>query len=580
MDRLIVVKIAIFLATAAIIFRLFYWQFIANSDILKNNVVSEDELPAPRGEIYTRDGFPLVTNQEAFLLFAKPQELSQKVDEIAKILSPYLISEKHATAEAQLSQEQEKQKQSEIEKKQEELIQKLTSRHLFWVQLARKVPLELKEKIQNENVTGLGFERDDKRFYPEASMAAHLLGFVASNKFGQDTGYFGLEGYYDRQLRGRAGRIGSQIDPFGFPILVGKYRSIPPKKGSALYLTLDRTVQFIIENRLQKAVGKYGARGGTVVVADPNTGHILAMATYPAYNPALFYEEKESAYKNPAIASTYEPGSTFKLITASSALDLGVIEPDTKCPICSGPRQIGGFEISTWNKKYYPDSTMTEVIEHSDNIGATFIAEKLGLSKFYSYIRKFGFAKTTGIDLQEETAGLVRDKDQWRQIDLLTASFGQGIAVTPIQMVQAVSAIANGGRLISPKVVAKISDGRREEITKSEQTQVLSPKTAAQVTEIMVNAVEMGEAKAFKPKGYRIAGKTGTAQIPVSGHYDPHKTIASFIGFAPANDPKFVMLVSFSEPSSSPFGSETAAPTFFAIASDLFNYYGIAPTND
>jgi len=223
---------------------------------------------------------------------------------------------------------------------------------------------------------------------------------------------------------------------------------------------------------------------------------------------------------------------------------------------------------------------MTEVVEHSDNIGITFVADKLGIDKLASYIDKFGFGKTTGIDLQEESTGNIRPKKEWRPIDLATASFGQGIGVTPIQMLEAVAAVANGGKLITPKVVEKIVDDRGETRVKPDvEKQVISKEAAVQMSEMMVTVVEKGEAQAFAPKGYRIAGKTGTAQIPVAGHYDPNKTIASFVGFAPADKPKFVMLVRFTEPTSSPFGAETAAPTFFAIAKELFNYYGISPSN-
>ena len=437
---------------------------------------------------------------------------------------------------------------------------------------------DAKEKIEKKEIKGLGFESDQKRFYPEASMAAELLGFVGSDKIGVDTGYYGLEGYYDRQLRGKSGRLGQETDPFGFPILVGKYRPIAPQKGASLYLTLDRVIQFMVEQKLKQAVERYGAQDGTVIIAEPETGNILSMATYPTYNPGFWQEFDEGLYKNPAVADTFEPGSIFKLVAMSAALDLSVVEPTTRCDVCSGPRQIGGYEISTWNKKYYPNSTMTEVIEHSDNVGMTFVSQKLGIDKFYDYIKKFGFGKRTGIDLQEESTGFVREKNDWKMIDLATASFGQGIAVTPIQMVQAVSTVANKGKLVTPHLVAKIVDERKEEkIRPSEERQVITPKTAIQITEMMVNAVENGEARAFAPKGYRIAGKTGTAQVPVAGHYDPNKTIASFVGFAPADDPKFVMLVRFSQPSSSPFGSETAAPTFFAIAKELFNYFGILP---
>lgn len=576
MDRIKIFQIIIFGLVLAITLRLLYWQTFGKISGSTGQTF-EDQIPAPRGEIYASDNFPLVANQEAFLIYGKPYEIANP-KEVAKMLSGYLISEKYATDEAVLSDTDKEAKEKEITAKEEEITQKLSAKNLFWVQLARKVPLSVKEKIQSLSIGGLGFEKDAKRFYPEASMAAAALGFVGSDKFGQDIGYFGLEGYWDRILRGKPGRLGTQFDPFGLPILVGKYRPLPPKKGTSLQLTIDRAMQFMAEEKLRNAVEKYGAREGMVIIADPATGHILAMATYPAYNPALWQEFDEKIYKNPAVADTYEPGSTFKLITTAAALDSGVVTPTTRCQVCTGPREIGGFEISTWNKKYYPDSTVTEIIQHSDNVGMTFVAEKLGTDRFYEYIVKFGFGKLTGIDLQEEQAGKVRDSDEWKPIDLATASFGQGIAVTPIQMIQATGTIAAGGKLISPQLVKLIKDEDKTEEVKPKERQVISTKTAAQVTEMMVASVENGEARAFAPKGYRIAGKTGTAQIPVAGHYDPTKTIASFVGFAPANDPKFVMLVRFTEPTASPFGSETAAPTFFEIAKELFAYFGIPPS--
>ncbi len=574
-DRLNIFKFLIFALALAIVSRLFYWQFL--SSYSGRNVPSqENEIQAPRGEIYASDNFPLVTNQEAFLIYAKPKEFKEDPILIAKKISPFLLSEKYATNSASLTPDEQKQKDTEIKNIEEDLLKKLSNKNLFWVQLARKIAKDVKQKLEAEKITGLGFENDDKRFYPETSMSAQLLGFVGSDKFGKDIGYFGLEGYYDKQIRGKPGTIGSEKDPFGFPILVGKYRQIKPQKGASLYTTIDRVVQFIVEQKLAAAVEKYGAKEGSVIVEDPKTGHILAMATYPNYNPAGFSQFDPKLFKNSVVADTYEPGSTFKLVTMSAALDLSLVGPETRCDVCSGPRQIGGFEISTWNNKYFPNSTMTEVIQHSDNVGMTFVSEKLGLDKFYSYLGKFGLGQKTGIDLQEETAAPLRAKDDWRKIDLATASFGQGIAITPIQMVQAAGAIAAGGKLISPKVVSKIVDNGQEEIIRPDtEKQIISPKTAAQITEMMVNAVDRGEAQAFKPKGYRIAGKTGTAQIPLAGHYDPNKTIASFIGFAPADNPRLVMLVRFTEPTSSPFGSETAAPTFFAITKELFNYYGI-----
>ena len=580
MDRIKIFQIIIFTAAIFIIARLFYWQFIAQVTS-SGEINSAQIIPASRGEIFTNDDFPIVADQEAFLLYAKPHEITKDSQELAKVLAPSLISEKYATSGAAFLPDLQKQKEEEVKQLQTNIFAHLADKNLFWVQLARKLPKDIKEKIQTLDISGLGFEKDKKRFYPEASMAAHLLGFVGLNKFGDDTGYFGLEGYYDQRLKGQPGRLGRDRDPLGFPILVGRYRTVEPKKGDSLKLSIDRTMQFIVEQKLEQAVEKYGAKEGTVIISDPKTGQIMAMATYPNYNPNLYQEYDGSQYKNPAIANTYEPGSVFKLITMASALDMSLVDPNTRCDICSGPRQIAGYEISTWNKKYYPNSTMTEVIQHSDNVGISFVADKLGIDRFYEYILKFGFREKTGIDLQEEADGAIRNKKDWKGIDLVTSAFGQGIAVTPIQMVQAVQAIANRGVLISPKIVAKIIANSKEEIVKpGEKRQVISAKTAAQITEMMVNAVEKGEAKAFVPKGYRIAGKTGTAQIPLAGHYDPDKTIASFVGFAPANDPEFVMLVLFNQPSASIFGSETAAPTFFEIARELFNYLGISQAND
>ncbi|MBI2012622.1 penicillin-binding protein 2, partial [Candidatus Curtissbacteria bacterium] len=513
MDRIKIFQIIAIIVAILIILRLFYWQFIAKIASGPADYLSESEIPASRGEIYASDNFPLVTNQEAFLIYGKPNELRKNPQEIAKLLAPYLISEKYATAAAQLTREDQEAKDEEVRKKEEELAAKLSNKKLYWVQLARKVPLEVKGKIEKIGISGLGFESDEKRFYPEASMAAQLLGFVGFDKFGRDTGYFGLEGFWDRKLRGKTGRLGQEQDPYGLPILVGKYRRIPPQKGASLYLSLDRTVQFIVEEKLRLAVEKYGAKEGTVIVANPKNGQILAMATYPTYNSALRLEYDEKLYKNPAVADTFEPGSVFKIVAMSAVLDLSLLEPKDQCP----------------------NSTMTEIIEHSDNVGMTYVAEKLGIDRLYDYIAKFGFGKLTGIDLQEETPGNLREKDEWRPIDLATASFGQGIALTPIQMIQAVGAIANGGKLISPQVVVKIKEGNDEEENRPQERQVISAKTASQITEMMVNAVERGEARVFAPKGYRIAGKTGTAQIPIAGHYDPEKTIASFVGFAPAD---------------------------------------------
>ena len=292
----------------------------------------------------------------------------------------------------------------------------------------------------------------------------------------------------------------------------------------------------------------------------------------------IFFNYPREYYKNPIVADQYEPGSTFKTLIMSAGLNEKVIEPKTTFNE-EAPVKVGEYLIRTWNNEYHGEMTMIEVLQRSSNPGMVFVGQQLGKDKLYDYIEKFGIGEKTGIDIEGEAAAQIRPRSEWREIELATASFGQGIAVTPIQMVRAVAALANNGNLMEPLVVKKLIDPRGKIIDRQPKKirQVVSSATARVITEMMINAVDQGEAKWAKPPGYRIAGKTGTAQIPVAGHYDAEKTIASFVGFAPADDPKFVMLTLLREPSSSPWGSETAAPLFFAIAKELLNYYGISP---
>jgi len=263
----------------------------------------------------------------------------------------------------------------------------------------------------------------------------------------------------------------------------------------------------------------------------------------------------------------------------AAGLDANVIEPDTTCDICSGPLKLDKYFIKTWNDKYQANISMTDVIVHSDNVGMSFIGQKLGADSLYDYLTKFGIGVKTGIDLQGEVAPKLRERGTWNIVDLATASFGQGVAVTGIEVVKAVSAIANGGYLVTPKVVDSIQGDGWEDNAKSETpVKIINQKAAQEVTQMMVEAAERGEAKWARIPGFKVAGKTGTAQIPVAGHYDATNTIQSFVGFAPADKPKFVMLVTLKSPQSSPWAAETAAPLWYAIAKDLFPYLGIAPS--
>lgn len=492
-------------------------------------------------------------NQVAYLVYAEPRQMQDAQTHAARIAS--IIGQDKG-----------------------DILATISDPARAWVPLAHKLEAPKTEELKKLDIPGLGFEKEPKRYYPEASMAAHILGFVGSDEHGRDTGYFGLEGYYDRELRGKEGQLVFERDAKGFPILVGDAKRIEAEDGRNLALWVDRSVQQIVERRLMEGIKKYGAKEGSVIVMDPKTGGILAMAAYPSYDPRDFVRFDKTLYKSPLVSGSYEPGSTFKVLVMAAALEEKLVKPTTTMEE-TGPITVGDYTIRTWNSEYHGSVTMTQVLEHSSNVGMVFIANKLGKEKLLRYMRDFGFGELTGIDLEEESAPELRDESEWREIDLATASFGQGIAVTPIQMVRAVAALANDGWLMEPHVVSEIQETKGRSIVRKPKKirQVVSPATSRIIAEMMVAAVDNGEAKWAKPKGYRVAGKTGTAQIPVSGHYDEKKTIASFVGFAPADNPKFVMLVTLREPTSSPWGSETAAPLFFAVAGDLFRYYAIPP---
>ncbi len=565
MRRIFWIKTIFLLFLFAIAIRLFYWQILQAQFLqsqAENQHFTNTKVEATRGNILFSDGSILVSSSPIFSLYGLPKTMDpgQKV-KIAYSLSKVLTGDTN-----------------DVDVIAKNLIDKL-SQDLYWVQLKKNVTTSQKKQIEELDLQGLGFQQDSSRFFPEGSSSAHLLGFLGSDAKGSSKGYFGLEGYYDGELKGISGLIKHEIDALGFPILIGNFFTQEARNGKDLILNIDRSVQFIIEKSLRAGMEKYGAKAASAVVMDPRTGGILALASFPNYDPAKYFDFPKQYYKNSVVADQYEPGSTFKVLVMASALNEDLVKPDTYCDICSGPISLGGFTIRTWDNKYRPDSTMKDVIVHSDNTGMVFTARKLGLEKFYSYIQNFGFGEPTGVDLQDESSPEIRSKSSWKEIDLATASFGQGIAVTPIQMVRAVAAIANGGNLMEPHVVKEIKDEKSSFVVKPKVIRQVIKESAAQVVkEMMVAAVEEGEAKVFSPKGFRIAGKTGTAQIPVAGHYDSTKTIASFVGFAPADNPKFVMLVRYDEPSSSIFGSETAAPTFFNIAKQLFLYYKIAPT--
>lgn len=544
-------------AFLVIILRLFYWQIIRASDLSKLGESQYGKIVknlSERGEIETSDGFPVAGNSISYRIYSNPKEILDK-KKVVDALSPILDVDP-ASISAKLSLD------------------------LFWISLKTGVNEETKQKIENLRIPGIGFEKEYQRFYPEASMAANLLGFVGKDENGSDKGYFGLEGYYDKLLRGKEESVVQIYDALGRPILAEINKNQNEAGGSSLVLNLNRSIQFIAEKELKDGIDRYGASGGMVGIMDPKTGGILAMASFPSFDPKAYYDYLSENYKNPFISNLYEPGSTFKPFIMSSAINEKKVTPNTVCNSCAGPVSIGGYTLKTWNERYFPGTNMSEVIQHSDNTGMIFVGKKLGLDDMISYLKKFGIGSLTGIDLQGEVSADIKPRSQWYQVDLATASFGQGISITPVELLTAFSAIANGGVMMEPHVVSEVKSksGKIVKIEPKVIGQPISDPTAKVMTEMLVNAVDKGEAKWTAIKEYRIAGKTGTASIPVAGHYDPNKTITSFVGFAPADDPRFVILVIFDRPTSSIYGAETAAPVFFNITRNLLSLYKISPT--
>ncbi len=581
------IKIFFLILFLSISGRLFYWQIVNYTNL--SVVASEQHLTtvnieSPRGRIYSSDGSLLVSNEPAYLLYAlipdikktlkNGQKYEDTVEKIIEQLTPILYQE-------EVSQKKDPDKLLRKEKETIEanlknrISQQLHSTNLIWVPLARKISQEAYEKIEQLKINGLGFEEQSTRFYPEGELASSVLGFVGKDSDGNDEGYLGVEGFYQDQLQGRTGKLTQEVDAQGRPIIAVDNAESRPKEGFDIQLTIDRTVQYTVEKYLFDGAKKYGAKEASAVVLDPSSGEVLAIANYPNFDPSKWSSFDASILKNRAISDAYEPGSTFKALTAASSLDAGAVKIDSICP-CSSALKIAGYEVQTWNNKYNPNSTMAQILQRSDNIGAAFWGQQLGKKKFISYIKNFGIGTATGIDLQGEGTGLIKKLQDWGEIDLVTASFGQGVSTTALQLAVSVGAIANDGILMKPHIVKKIQTGNKEVKSETKEVKrVIKSEVATTMKELLLSAVENGEARRIVPKGMRVGGKTGTAQIPLNGRYDPGKTIASFVGFGPIENPKFVMIVKYVEPTPI-YGAETAEPTFFKIAKELYTYWGIA----
>ncbi len=554
--------IAVFVAVGAILLaRLASWQLISRPDIVQYGLAGANRpnvIPAARGNILDCHGHYLASSSVTYQVAVSPSLLSTQQQ--AK-LTPEL-----ATL---------------LNRKPEDVAALLAGGDRDYVILDTDLTPEVGRRFEEMDLDAFSIDIDFPRLYPDKSLSASVLGFVDY----QDHGQYGLEKYYDRELAGVAGQWYGIRDPWGKQILVtlGGYQ--PAQDGVDLVLTIDRNIQEMAERLLREGLVRYRAKAGNVIVLDPRSGALLAMANVPAYEPAKYGEYAESqgldVFINTSISALYEPGSTFKPVTLASGLEAHVITPESTYDD-RGQIIVGGRTIWNSDQAAHGRTDMTHLLANSLNVGAAHVANLLGPTRFYEMVRRFGFSETTGIDLAYEERGLMRVPGDayWHMSDLGANSYGQGISVTPLQMAVAFGALANDGVMMRPYIVAEMRQGGRL-VRKHEPfvvRQVVSPETARQITEMMVDAVEIGMGKAVLT-GYRFAGKSGTSGIPTEDGYDTTDTIASFVGYGPVEDPRFVVLIKFDRPREGQWGLEVAAPEFRNMAEMLVDYWGIPPTH-
>ena len=423
------------------------------------------------------------------------------------------------------------------------------------------------------DLSGLSLVPAPRRAYPAGELAGHMLGFV--NLEGE--GFFGVEGYYDEWLSGKPITVER-------PLIPPMARPQPdPPAGVNIVLSVDAEMQQMVEAALREGLETSGGESGQIVVMNPENGEILAMAAQPPLDPNEYEpwleEEDEEPVIAPAVSAQYEPGSTFKVLTMAAALDAGAVTPD-QVFIDTGEIEVGGHPIRNWTNEAWGPQTMTGCMRHSLNVCLAYVAaEELGAASFYDYMDRFGIGRLTGVDLAGEVAGQLRTPrhPDWTESDLGTNSFGQGISVTPIQLLASAGAIANDGVMLQPHVVREVSGPQGEYWPKATVLgQPISAETARELTAMLTQSLD-GETQYAKVPGYELAGKTGTAQIPTEVGYDPTQTIASFVGWGPVSDPKFIVLVRIDKPTSSPWGSVVAAPIFQDVVERLVVFMGLPP---
>jgi len=563
---------AMILALVAIIgLRLLYIQVLKHKSYAAQATTSQSRkfaIPAERGQIYAYDGdevVPLVLNETFKTVYADPSLIKNK-EKVASELRDAL-----GGSEA-------------------DYLEKLKTKGNYVI-LAEKVPVGAGEKLVKKDLLGIGVTDKVYRTYPEGELAAQILGFVNSDGAGQ----YGVEGYMNREIGGTDGLRQVKTDTRGNPIAIAGSVDRPAVDGKSYVLTIDRNIQAEAEQTLAAGVKNVGAKSGSVIIMDPNSGAIKAMANYPTYDPSDYSKIKDySVFSNSVVSGAFEPGSGFKMFTMATGLDTGKVTPTTTYTD-TGKVELDGRVINNSHDKAWGVQSMTDVIEKSLNTGVVFVLRSLGgnvdainlagKKVLYSYFQKFGFGKTTGIEQSGESAGVVNPptKISGNDVNYANMTFGQGISATMIQMTTAASAIANGGKLYQPQLVAGIKEGNtiKKFSPKVINPQVISKSASSDLVTMMETVVQGKYGSGYKARmaGYTVAGKTGTAQIPnPNGNgYREDRNIGTFIGFAPSKSPKFIMMVRINEPHVAGFAESTTVPVFAEIAKWLVTYMQIPP---
>jgi cell division protein FtsI/penicillin-binding protein 2 len=508
-------------------------------------------LDPERGNLLDREGRELAVSVRAWSVHANPAVLGDEAlrRDAAARLAP-VLELSAASIEARLERES----------------------YFAWIR--RKVDEETRDAVAALDIPGVGFVEETRRRYPHGELAAHALGLVGTDNQGLE----GLEFQLEERIAGRPGRLITTKDARGGEFLPEGLSYLPPARGADVVLTLDAVIQHLAEAQLRQAVERTGARAGSLIVMFPGNGEVAALSNHPTFNPNNNPTYPSHLRTNRAVASCYEPGSTFKIFTAAAALESGAVAPDELIDCGRGSIRVGRTRIRDHHS--YDRLSVEDVLAKSSNVGAVRLARAAGPETFHETLVRFGFGRRTGLGFPGESAGILRDLPNWTALSLASVSFGQEVAVSPLQLTAAACAVANGGILHSPRLIREVRNagGGSERPDAPASRRVLSPETASRLSRMLESVVTDGTARRAGVSGYRVAGKTGTAQkIGPDGSYLADRYVASFVGWAPARDPAFVALVVLDEPKSPYYGGTAAAPAFAGLARDLLRYLEVPP---